>query len=68
MRGVIHRLRGQRSNHKSEESFRKRVVAVYKLDYSDSGPTLAAEKLSERDLVVSSETLRRWLLDEGHWK
>ena len=63
--GVIHRLRGQRSNHKSEESFRKQVVALYKADYSDFGPTLAAEKLAERNLVVSSETLRRWLLAEG---
>jgi transposase len=66
--GVIHRLRGQQSNHKSEESFRKRVVAVYKSDYSDFGPTLAAEKLAEREMVVSSETLRRWLLAEGLWK
>jgi len=66
--GVIHGLRGRHSNHKSEGTFRKQVVAVYKSDYSDFGPTLAAEKLAERGLVVSSETLRRWLLDEGLWK
>ena len=65
--GVIHRLRGRRSNHKSEASFRKRVIAVYKSDYSDFGPTLAAEKLAERELLVSSETLRRWLLEAGLW-
>ena len=66
--GVIHRLRGRRSNRTSEGTFRKQVVAVYKADYGDFGPTLAAEKLAERGLVVSSETLRRWLLDEGLWK
>lgn len=66
--GVIHRLRGRASNHKRDASLRKRVIDVYRADYSDFGPTLAAEKLAERDLVVSSETLRRWLLEEGLWK
>lgn len=66
--GVIHRLRGRPSNRQSEDCFRKEVVAVYREDYSDFGPTLAAEKLAERGLVVSSETLRRWLFAEGLWK
>jgi transposase len=65
--GVIHRLRGQPSNHQSDEAFRKEVIAVYQADYSDFGPTLAAEKLAERQLGVSSESLRRWLLAEGLW-
>ena len=65
--GVLHRLRGCRSNHKREASFRERVLAVYKADYSDFGPTLAAEKLGEREWLVSSETLRRWLRDAGLW-
>jgi transposase-like protein len=34
--------------------------------YRGFGPTLAAEKLAERDgLVVSRETLRRWMIEEG---
>jgi len=65
--GVIHRSRGRASNHKSAASFRKKVIAMYKADYGDFGPTLAAEKLAERKLVVSSETLRRWLLAAGLW-
>jgi hypothetical protein len=32
------------------------------------GPTLAAEKLAEVGLMVSHETLRRWLIVEGLWK
>ncbi|MGO6930107.1 ISNCY family transposase, partial [Rhizobium ruizarguesonis] len=34
----------------------------------DFGPTLAAEKLAERDgLRVSRETLRSWMVDAGLW-
>jgi len=37
--------------------------------YLDFGPTLAAEKLSERDgLRVSRETLRQWMTAAGYWK
>ena len=63
--GVMHRLRGRASNHKSQGAFRKQVIAAYQSDYSDFGPTLAAEKLADRELIVSSETMRRWLLEEG---
>ncbi|TAW38218.1 ISNCY family transposase, partial [Rhizobium ruizarguesonis] len=36
--------------------------------YADFGPTLAAEKLSERDgLRVSRETLRGWMTGAGLW-
>ena len=34
--------------------------------YGDFGPTLAAEKLAERDgITISDETLRGWLLETG---
>lgn len=36
--------------------------------YADFGPTLAAEKLAERDgLTVSRETLRHWMSGAGLW-
>jgi hypothetical protein len=36
--------------------------------YADFGPTLATEKLAERDgLRVSRETLRGWMVDAGLW-
>ena len=36
--------------------------------YADFGPTLAAEKLAERDgLGVSRETLRSWMTEAGIW-
>lgn len=36
--------------------------------YSDFGPTLASEKLAEKHGVsISTETLRRWMQEEGIW-
>ncbi|MBD9449964.1 ISNCY family transposase, partial [Rhizobium sp. RHZ01] len=36
--------------------------------YADFGPTLATEKLAERDgLRVSRETVRGWMVDAGLW-
>lgn len=67
--GVVHRLRGRRSNHQPLAGMRKRVLALYAKKYSDHGPTLAAELLAEEDgLVVSVSALRRWLLEAGLWK
>jgi hypothetical protein len=67
-RGVIHRLRGRSSNHRSSPQLREQVLSAYRKDYPDFGPTLASEKLSERGLCVSADTLRRWLLAEGLWE
>ena len=66
--GVMHGLRGRASNRKIDESLRREVLKAYETDYPDFGPTLASEKLAVRGLVVSSETLRRWLLAAGLWK
>jgi hypothetical protein len=66
-RGVIHRLRGRSSNHRSSPQLREQVMSTYRKDYPDFGPTLASEKLSELGLSVSADTLRRWLLAEGLW-
>jgi hypothetical protein len=41
---------------------------IRRLRYADFGPTLAAEKLAERDgLRVSRETLRGWMSEAGLW-
>ena len=65
---LIHGLRGRPSNNRSDAKLRRRVLQLYRKDYPDFGPTFAAEKLLERGLVVSPDTLRRWLLDEGLWE
>ena len=65
---LVHRLRGRPSNHRYDESFRKRVLRAYRQRYGDFGPTFASEKLAEEDMVVDAETLRRWLLAAGLWQ
>jgi hypothetical protein len=66
--GLVHRLRGQPSNHKLERNLRQRALRAYRKHYAGFGPTLACEKLAEQGLHVSPDTLRRWLLDEGLWQ
>lgn len=67
--GLVHRNRGRPSNRSKPCELRKVVLALYRKQYWDFGPTLAAEKLVERDgYEVDHETLRRWLLAAGLWK
>lgn len=67
--GLVHRSRGRRSNRKTPDGVRRRVLACIRRDYRDFGPTLAAEKLLERDgLAVSHETVRRWMMEEELWR
>ena len=65
--GLVHGLRGQRSNRRSDAKLRKKVLARYVKEYGDYGPTLAAECLEEEGLSVPVQTLRGWLLAEGLW-
>ena len=65
---LAHGLRGQPSNRQSPEDLRQRVLRAYRADFHDFGPTLACEKLAERGLHLSRETLRRWLIEEGLWQ
>jgi Helix-turn-helix domain len=66
---LVHGLRGQPSNHRLDPALRAAVLQAYRRSYADFGPTLASEKLAEREgLVVCPQTLRRWLLDAGLWQ
>jgi len=68
-KGLIHRNRGRPSNRRKPCELREAVLGLYSERYWDFGPTLAAEKLVERDgYEVDHETLRRWLLAAGLWK
>ena len=69
--GLVHRSRGRVSNRAIDGKIKTRVLASYRKKYNDFGPTLAAEKLAERDgTAISDETLRIWLLGAGivHFK
>jgi hypothetical protein len=68
-KGLLHRSRGRVSNRAFAAKFRDRAIKLYRDKYGGFGPTLAAEKLLEREKIrVSDETLRVWLLESGDWK
>lgn len=68
-KGVVHKSRGQPSKRRIPNTTREKIIDLYRSQYSDFGPTLASEKLEERNhLHVSDETLRLWLLASGDWK
>jgi len=68
-KGIIHKSRGRESNRKTPKKIRDRVLKLYRAQYKDFGPTLAAEKLFERDgIKLNDETLRTWLIESGDWK
>ncbi len=68
-RGLIHGLRGKPSLRRIPETIRQKVLRIYEKDYYDFGPTLACEKLWERNRIkISDETLRQWLILSDLWK
>jgi transposase len=67
--GLVHRSRGRPSNRRIPAARRREVLQRVRAAYADFGPTLAAEKLAQRDgLHVSRETLRGWMVEDGLWK
>ena len=61
-RGIVHRRRGQPSNRRIADQTKQKVLALFEKHYADYGPTLASEKLRERQQIeVHPETLRLWL-------
>jgi hypothetical protein len=67
--GILHKSRGRPSNRRIPHKIKNRVIKLYQTQYKDFGPTLASEKLLERDRIeISDETLRRWLIETGDWK
>jgi len=64
--GLAHRGRGTPSNRRIPDKVTGMMLTLYAQRYGDFGPTLAAEKLTERQgLTRSDETLRRWLRARG---
>ena len=66
--GLVSRKRGHPSNRKLAEAVREQAVDLVRGYYSDFGPTLACEKLTEQHgFTLSRETLRRWMTEAGLW-
>ena len=66
--GLASKRRGQPSNHQMAPDVRKQALALVRHRYSDFGPTLAHEKLTElHSLNCSVESLRKWMTEDGIW-
>lgn len=66
--GLVHGLRGRQSNRKIGGEVKKTALQQLRKQYRGFGPTLASEKLLERQSIcVSRETVRQWMMAEGLW-
>jgi len=65
-KGVIHRLRGKVSHNALPQTMKQKALALCRGIYAGFNPTLASEKLFERNKIkLSRETLRQWFIAEG---
>ena len=68
-RGIVHRSRGRASPHRMLKEVGERIAGVVEEKYMGFGPTLASEKLLERDGIrISKEKLRQLMMVHGLWQ
>ena len=66
--GLQSKHRGQRPNNAIGDAVRQQALTLIDKHYDDFSPTFAHQKLTEQHaLVFSVETLRQWMIAEGHW-
>ncbi len=67
--GLISKQRGRPSHNRLAEDVKKRALNLLKTKYRGFGPTLAHEKLLEKEkLKLSDESVRKLMIAEGLWK
>ena len=67
--GLVSKRRGRASNHRLNPEVVAKVLELVKDKYAGFGPTLAHEKVVEREhLKISTESVRKIMLAEGIWK
>lgn len=67
--GLISKHRGRQGNNRLPEEFKKRALDLLKTKYKGFGPTLAHEKLVEKEkLNLSDESVRKLMIEEDLWK
>ena len=60
--------RGRPGPRRFPEAVKRQALDLIRAKYSDFGPTLAQEKLTElHGLSLSVETLRVWMMEDGIW-
>ena len=64
--GVVHRLKGRKSNRMYPIPLKQKILRLYQTRYSHLGPTAAHRRLVRAVKIrLNRETLRRWLLEAG---
>ena len=67
--GLVSKHRGRKGNNRLPEEVQKRALNLLKTKYQGFGPTLAHEKLVEKEkLKLSDESVRKLMIEEGLWK
>src|SRR5215211_1304615 len=67
--GLVSKHRGRKGNNRLAEAVKKRALNLLKTKYQGLGPTLAHEKLVEREkLQLSDESVRQLMIAEDLWK
>jgi hypothetical protein len=67
--GLVSKHRGRKGNNRLSEEVKRRALNLLKTKYKGFGPTLAHEKLVERDkLRLSDESVRQLMIAEDLWK
>ena len=68
-KGLISKQRGRRSNNRLSEKTKQAALDLLKTKYQGFGPTLAHEKLVEKEkLQLSKESVRKLMIAEHLWK
>ena len=67
--GLISKHRGRKGNNCLKAEVKKKALDLLKNKYKGFGPTLAHEKLAEKEkLKISDESVRQLMIAEGLWK
>ena len=67
--GLVSKHRGRKGNNRLAEDVKKRALNLLKTKYQGFGPTLAHEKLVEKEkLQLSDESVRQLMIAEDLWK
>ncbi len=68
-KGLVSKQRGCESHNRLAEEIQRRALDLLKTKYQGFGPTLAHEKLVEKDkLKLSKESVRKLMIAENLWK
>lgn len=68
IKGLVSKRRGKPSPNKMSNILKEKIISLIKENYSDFGPTLACEKLSEdHSISVSVETIRKIMTEACLW-